>query len=399
MQNDVVHCLVSFEMVFPPSFFNITTHLITHLVKEISILGPVFLHNMFPFERYMAVLKKYVRNHSHPEGCIANGYATEEVIEFCANFIDDIDPIGHPVSRHEGRLKGKGLTLGKKANMNIPESKIHKANFIVLQNSSLAAPYMDQHKNIVQSENPEKSEAWITRHHKDNFATWLRRLLMGNDTIDKQLQWLARGPSVTILQYQGYDINGNTYYTRKQDQNSTNQNSGVRIDVIIDNDGTKETYYGVIEEIWELDYGPLKVPLFRCQWVNRAQGGVMVDRYGMTTVDLNKIGYKDEPFVLAKDVTQVFYLMDISSKPKKGPNKDQPKRHIVLSGKRKIVGVEDISDNSEDFNWLDDLPPFSINVDPSILLSREDAPYLRRDHKQGYLVKKKIDNVPLVDEN
>jgi len=222
---------------------------------------------------------------------------------------------------------------------------------------------------------------------------------MGNDTIDKQLQWLARGPSVTILQYQGYDINGNTYYTRKQDQNSTNQNSGVRIDVIIDNDGTKETYYGVIEEIWELDYGPLKVPLFRCQWVNRAQGGVMVDRYGMTTVDLNKIGYKDEPFVLAKDVTQVFYVMDISSKPKKGPNKDQPKRHIVLSGKRKIVGVEDISDNSEDFNRLDDLPPFSINVDPSILLSREDAPYLRRDHKQGYLVKKKTVNVPLVDEN
>jgi len=125
----------------------------------------------------------------------------------------------------------------------------------------------------------------------------------------------------------------------------------------------------------------------------------MVDRYGMTTVDLNKIGYKDEPFVLAKDVTQVFYVMDISSKPKKGPNKDQPKRHIVLSGKRKIVGVEDISDNSEDFNWLDDLPPFSINVDPSILLSREDAPYLRCDHKQGYLVKKKTVNVPLVDEN
>jgi len=136
MQNDVVQCLVSFEMVFPPSFFNITTHLITHLVKEISILGPVFLHNMFPFERYMAVLKKYVRNRSRPEGCIANGYATEEVIELCANFIDDIDPVGHPVSRHEGRLKGKGLTLGKKANMNIPESEIRKANFTVLQNPS-----------------------------------------------------------------------------------------------------------------------------------------------------------------------------------------------------------------------------------------------------------------------
>ena len=64
LQNDVVQCLVSFEMVFPPSFFNIMTHLLVHIVKERNTLGPVFLHNMFPFERYMAVLKKYVRNRS-----------------------------------------------------------------------------------------------------------------------------------------------------------------------------------------------------------------------------------------------------------------------------------------------------------------------------------------------
>ena len=53
LQKDVVQCLVSFELVFPPSFFNIMTHLLVHLVEEISVLGPVFLHNMFPFERFM----------------------------------------------------------------------------------------------------------------------------------------------------------------------------------------------------------------------------------------------------------------------------------------------------------------------------------------------------------
>jgi hypothetical protein len=71
LQNDVVQCLVSFELVFPPSFFNIMTHLLVHLVKEISILGPAFLHNMFPFERFMGVLKKYVKVHSKPKGSIA----------------------------------------------------------------------------------------------------------------------------------------------------------------------------------------------------------------------------------------------------------------------------------------------------------------------------------------
>src|SRR5512139_705487 len=94
LQNDVVQCLVSFELIFPPSFFNIMTHLLCHLVKEIGILGPVFLHNMFPFERYMGVLKKYVHNRARPEASIAKGYETEEVIEFCVEFIEDLRPIG-----------------------------------------------------------------------------------------------------------------------------------------------------------------------------------------------------------------------------------------------------------------------------------------------------------------
>src|SRR3954470_23547359 len=82
LQNDVVQCLVSFELVFPPSFFNIMTHLVVQLVEEISILGPVFLHNMFPFERFMGLLKKYVRNRARLEGSISKVYGTEEVTEF-----------------------------------------------------------------------------------------------------------------------------------------------------------------------------------------------------------------------------------------------------------------------------------------------------------------------------
>ena len=67
--------------------------------------------------------------------------------------------------------------------------------------------------------------------------------------ISEQLFLLARGPSWNILTYHGYEINGNTFYTIAQDKKSTNQNSGVRMDVT-DNNGKKETYYGYIEEIW-----------------------------------------------------------------------------------------------------------------------------------------------------
>ena len=172
--------------------------------------------------------------------------------------------------------------------------------------------------NIVRSKNPGQSDSWITQLHMATFGGWLQTHLMNNTTVGDQLYLLARSPSSTILTFQGYEINGNTFYTIAQDKKSTNQNSGVRIDAT-NNNGQKDTYYGYIEEIWELDYGPsFKVPLFRCKWVKLTGGGVKVDQqYGMTTVDLNNLGYRDEPFVLANDVAQVFYVKDMSTKPKK----------------------------------------------------------------------------------
>jgi hypothetical protein len=150
------------------------------------------------------------------------------------------------------------------------------------------------------------------------FGGWLQTLLINDATVGYELSMLAKKPSSTILTFQGYEINGNTFYTIAQDKKSTNQNSGVRFDAANDN-GTKDTYYGYIEEIWELDYGPsFKVPLFQCKWINLTGGRVKVDQQSrMTMVDLNNLGYRDEPFVLANDVAQIFYVKDMSTKPEK----------------------------------------------------------------------------------
>ena len=118
--------------------------------------------------------------------------------------------LGSPCHTMRGRLKGKG-TLGKKCNVNILCSEFSQANFTVLQNSSKVAPYIDEHMNIIRSENPQKNLAWITRQHIKNFDGWFRRKLLGNNTVDHELQWLARGPSITVQQYQGYEINGYTF--------------------------------------------------------------------------------------------------------------------------------------------------------------------------------------------
>jgi hypothetical protein len=117
----------------------------------------------------------------------------------------------------------------------------------------------------------------------------------------------------------------------------------------------------------------------------------------MTIVDLTKIGFKDKPFVFAKNVHQVFYVKDMTSKLKnkntEGPQ--EPKRHIVLPGKRAIVGVEDRTDKSDDYDQFNGMPPFAVEVDPSIPLGNEETPYLRHDNDQGTFVKKRNFNTVL----
>jgi hypothetical protein len=122
-------------------------------------------------------------------------------------------------------------------------------------------------------------------------------------------------------------------------------------------------------------------------------GGVKLDeQYGMTMVDLNNLGYLDEPFALAKDVALVFYVKDMTSKPRKrtkaNTSCDEPKRHIVLSEKRTIMGVEDKTDMSQDYNQFGEILPFRVNTDTSIKLNDEDAPWLHHNRKQGTQAKK-----------
>jgi hypothetical protein len=208
----------------------------------------------------MGALNKYVHNRARPEGSIVKVYGTKEVIKFCSDFVPDLKPIGLPKLCHEARLSGKG-TIGKKPMICRDGHSLTQAQYTVLQNSLLVAPYSEEYKNIVCSQNPGQSESFVLQLHMLTFGDWLRRRLMKDNVIEEQLYLLAKLPSSTILTFQGYEINANTFYTVAQDKKSTNQNSGIRFDAVTGKGRTK-TYYGYIEEIWELDYGPnFKVPL------------------------------------------------------------------------------------------------------------------------------------------
>jgi hypothetical protein len=62
VQDDLILTMCNLETIFPPSFFYLIPHLLIHIVHEMKYLGHVFLHQMYPFERFMTILKKCVRN-------------------------------------------------------------------------------------------------------------------------------------------------------------------------------------------------------------------------------------------------------------------------------------------------------------------------------------------------
>jgi hypothetical protein len=107
LQVDLILTMCSLETIFPPSFFDLMPHLLVHIVHEMKYLGHMFLHQMYPFERFMTVIKKYVRNQTRPERCMVQGWATEEVIEFVVDYMD-LQAIGKSILCHEGHLSGKG---------------------------------------------------------------------------------------------------------------------------------------------------------------------------------------------------------------------------------------------------------------------------------------------------
>jgi hypothetical protein len=73
LQRDIAETLCRLEMHSPPTYFDISVHLLVHLVDQIRALGPMYLHQMFPFKRLMKVFRRYVRNRVRLEESMVEG--------------------------------------------------------------------------------------------------------------------------------------------------------------------------------------------------------------------------------------------------------------------------------------------------------------------------------------
>ncbi|TXG66340.1 hypothetical protein EZV62_007615 [Acer yangbiense] len=318
IQSDLVVTLCMFEKYFPP-FFDIMIHLTVHLIREVRLCRPVYYRWMYPFERFMKVLKGYVRNRNHPEGCIAESYIAEEAVEFCTGYLSDVDGIGIPSCRNYG-IKNIGKPLPGGWVEKIDRKQWEQAHHSVLENTLEVQPYINEHMEQFKLENPSKArrQKWLQDEHNRTFIYWLRERI-GNDLkhtnygISDNLRWIAYGPRFEVMKYSGYDINDRRYWTKNRDMSKIHNNSGVMLvakamQIASSRDKnpviSDMSFYGVIQEIWDLDYNKFRIPVFLCDWVD-SNGGVKVDnledqsdcRWSVVqTVSTRDHGYDDDVF-------------------------------------------------------------------------------------------------------
>jgi hypothetical protein len=286
----------------------------------------------------MSVLNWYILNRAYPEVSMILGYSTEEIIECCLGYIEDKVGIGLPVPHVLGRLEGVGL-VGRKTFIDKDFKGVQQAHYSILQHLTIMTPLVDEHLSMICAESNGCPDDWIMREHMHQLTSWSKGLdLSDGETVEEQMiKRLAAGPSSQVTSWQGYDINGYLFYTAAKDKKTVSQNSGVHIEALDKRIGQSTIYYGFIDDIWKVHYGSnIHVPIFRCRWVKHPRG-VEVDGYGLMIVDLNNVGYKDNPWILASQVAQVLYIADLAKKTK----------HVVVTGKQDIIGVDGIDDVEE----------------------------------------------------
>ncbi|PKU61615.1 hypothetical protein MA16_Dca027191 [Dendrobium catenatum] len=284
-EDNIPIILCKLEKIFPPGFFDSMEHLPVHLPYEARVGGPVQYRWMYPFERYLNKLKKYVKNKARPEGSICEAYLSQETTHFCSYYFEphvrstrtkmgrnmdfDVEEQSHAtltVFRRQGKPSGKCVERY------LNDLEINTANLYVLLNCEEVEPILE---------------------------------------FDKGLQALAWGPMRKVKTWPIYIVNGFRFHTKSWSEGRKTENCGVCV-----RGNTHEEdecdYYGILNEVLDLEYPGEDenfVCLFNCQWYDPVQNrGTRVHPvYGLVDVKHSRRYGKFDPFVLASQAIQVYF--------------------------------------------------------------------------------------------
>ncbi|KAA0054168.1 uncharacterized protein E6C27_scaffold131G00970 [Cucumis melo var. makuwa] len=185
-------------------------------------------------------------------GCIAEAQVCEEAVQFCSDFLSGLDPISlESLNSREDKQTDRLLSAETYVRPDMQQLK--QAYLHILQNTEEVHPYIEC-----------------------------------------------------------------SYHTKSRDDHRTVQNSEIMlVATTMQVSSAKDknpvigdmSFFGIIEDIWEVSYNTFNIVLFKCKWVEN-KTGVRTDDLHFTLVDLSRIGHSSNFFIIATHGKHVFYVSD-----------------------------------------------------------------------------------------
>ena len=147
---DVAITMYLMETAFPPTFFDIMSHLPMHLVDELIVLGPAQVRWMYLVERTMMTLKNHVKNRGRLEASIAHRCLLNETMGFATSYMHGFDVVRRQVRNADPEDCAEfGVLEGALTKVLLSQVERDTAHKCVLRNSTLTAAYYRKFRRVL----------------------------------------------------------------------------------------------------------------------------------------------------------------------------------------------------------------------------------------------------------
>ncbi|KAM0837264.1 hypothetical protein ACQ4PT_061782 [Festuca glaucescens] len=158
-----------------------------------------------------------------------------------------------------------------------------------------------------------------------DFFSWFRTICQKTSSINNALCQISHGFRKRVKMFGVYDVNGYRFRSDKYEENKNDlasRNVGVCV-TCYDGDDNPIEYFGIIEDILKISWEgsmELELVLFKCRWFDPTSNGIRcTPNLGLVEVKHCTRLTNFDPFVLASQVTQVYYLAYACQSPALSP--------------------------------------------------------------------------------
>nr|GEX50002.1 expansin/Lol pI [Tanacetum cinerariifolium] len=355
----VVDILCNLELIYPPAFFDIISHLVIYLPLE-ALEGA----------------------YSPP------GYVAEEALTFSSYYFWDVTTkFNHP----DRNVDPPPLTcqfqvfgslcksIGLRSIIRFDAQELKKVIWYLLHSS----PEIDTYRSRFKSKFPNKD---MKQEFPDWFGSQIRQRHVDNDpgvSTTSKLFALACGPTPTPISVNSCVVNSTRFVMHNRDERRTTQNNGIC------SPGGKngEMYYGQLQEILEFSYLSFKVVLFRVKWFDTSNEERKVKhlvlRNNMTQIlkEVRRLKMintfsQDKGVIVVEEDPDVIHFDNSSDLPLSTSLNDLDNATLHIDGQSTEVdappAIIDLDEDDDIFDDKDALPRDLANSDDEDLVNVDD---------------------------